>query len=86
MKERLIFMLAMLVLLSPQAGASGEEAKKEKGNPVIDVPAGVGRFLYSGFDGVGSLFDALGTGDKAQPGSLQGKPDPLPVTEHERQF
>ena len=63
-----------------------QEKSDSKSNPIVDVPTAPLKVLYAGFEGVGTAWDALGTGEKPPKGSLKGKEDPLPVTEHERQF
>ena len=77
----------VLLLASFQGLAiAAQEKSDSKSNPIVDVPTAPLRFLYGGFEGVGTVWDALGTGEKPPKGSLKGKSDPLPVTEHERQF
>ena len=88
--KKLIFLFLILlgtgVAIADEPAAPAPAPKKSDVNPVISVPAGVFRFLYSAFNGVGSLFDEVGSGYKAPKGSLDGKSDPLPVTSMERQF
>jgi len=59
--------------------------KKEK-HKMLGIPKSALKFLYSGFEGIGSMMDAVGTGDRPVSGSLKGKADPFPITEHDRRF
>lgn len=86
-KQLRVFVTGFMLLVGlSSAWAEGQSQDKKSENPILAVPAGTARALYSGFQGFGSAFDGILTGDKAPQGSLKGSQDPMPVTEHERKF
>jgi len=74
------------IKLAPESAQDAIKSEEKEKNFFVRLPKSIYNFVYSAFNGLGGILDELGTGDKAIEGSLKGKSDPLPITQHERKF